>query len=140
MAITLDGTAGITYPDGNTQNDALQATGLAPVYGCRAWVNFDATKDTTGAVSTANTNRLIRASGNVTSVLRNSVGNFTINFTTAMLDGNYSVVVSSIFGTGSSFGFCIESTPAAGSVVIGTRNTSNAAGYDPATVCVSIFR
>lgn len=62
---------------------------VAPVYGCRAWVNFDGTKDTTGAVSTANTNRLIRASGNVASVLRNGTGDYTITFTTAMPDANY---------------------------------------------------
>jgi hypothetical protein len=61
-------------------------------------VNFDGTKDTTGATSTANTNRLIRASGNVTSVLRNGAGDYTITFTTPMSDANYNVngsVVSS---------------------------------------------
>ena len=65
---------------------------VAPVYGCRAWVNFDGTKDTTGAASTANTNRLIRASGNVASVLRNGTGDYTITFTTAMPDANYAAV------------------------------------------------
>ena len=64
-------------------------TGSAPIYGCRAWVNFDGTKDTTGAASTANTNRLIRGSGNVSSVLRNGAGDYTINFATAMPDANY---------------------------------------------------
>ena len=67
------------------------AVGTPPVFGCRAWVNFDGTKDTTGANSTANTNRLIRASGNVASVLRNSTGNYTVTFTTAMPDANYTV-------------------------------------------------
>jgi hypothetical protein len=68
---------------------ALNASGDAPIYACRAWVNFDGTKDTTGATSTANTNRLIRASGNVTSVLRNGAGDYTVNFTTAMPDADY---------------------------------------------------
>jgi hypothetical protein len=54
-------------------------------------VNFDGTRDTSGATSTANTNRLIRASGNVTSVLRNGTGDYTITFTTAMSDANYAV-------------------------------------------------
>jgi hypothetical protein len=67
-------------------------SGSAPIFGCRAWVNFDGTKDTTGTVSTANTNRLIRASGNVASVLRNATGNYTVTFTTAMPDANYAVV------------------------------------------------
>ena len=66
-------------------------SGTAPIYGMRAWVNFDGTKDTTGATSTANTNRLIRASGNVTSVLRNGTGDYTITFTTAMPDANYAI-------------------------------------------------
>lgn len=64
-------------------------TGSAPSYACRAWVNFDGTRDSSGAVSTANTNRLIRASGNVTSVLRNGLGDYTITFTTPMSDANY---------------------------------------------------
>jgi hypothetical protein len=67
-------------------------TGTAPIYGCRAWVNFDGTRDTTGAVSTASTARLIRASGNVTSVVRNLTGDYTIYFTTSMPDANYSAV------------------------------------------------
>jgi hypothetical protein len=67
------------------------ASGDAPSFACRAWVNFDGTKDTTGATSTANTNRLIRASGNVTSVLRNAAGDYTITFTTPMANANYAV-------------------------------------------------
>ena len=33
-------------------------TGSAPIYGCRAWVNFDGMKDSTGAASTANTTKI----------------------------------------------------------------------------------
>jgi hypothetical protein len=51
---------------------------VATAYGCRAWVNFNGT----GTVA-------IRASGNVTSITDNSVGNYTVNFTTAMPDANY---------------------------------------------------
>jgi len=74
----------------DTATKLSSASGSAPSYACRAWVNFDGTKDTTGATSTANTNRLIVASGNVTSVFRNSQGNYTVTFTTPM-PGNYSV-------------------------------------------------
>jgi hypothetical protein len=52
----------------------------ATAYGCRAWVNFDGT----GTVA-------IRASGNVTSITDNSTGNYTVNFTTALVDANYGV-------------------------------------------------
>lgn len=54
-------------------------TGTAPIYGARAWVNFNGT----GTVA-------IRASGNVTSITDNGVGDYSINFTTAMPDANYS--------------------------------------------------
>ena len=77
-------------------------TGSAPIYGVRAWVNFDGTKDTTGATSTSNTNRLIRASGNVSSVLRNGAGDYTISLTTAMLDANYALSGICQEGSGSS--------------------------------------
>jgi hypothetical protein len=63
---------------------ALNATGSAPIYACRAWVNFDGT----GTVA-------IRASGNVSSITDNGVGNYTVNFTTAMPDANYCAVGSS---------------------------------------------
>ena len=52
----------------------------ATAYGCRAWVNFVGT----GTVS-------INASGNVSSITDNAVGNYTVNFTTAMPDDDYSV-------------------------------------------------
>ena len=70
-------------------------TGSAPIYGCRAWVNFDGTRNEadTGA-STNGANVKIRASGNVTSVLKNATGDYTVTFTTAMADANYCVTGS----------------------------------------------
>lgn len=56
----------------------FNASGSAPVYACRAWVNFNGT----GTVA-------IRASGNVSSITDNGTGNYTVNFTTAMPDVNY---------------------------------------------------
>ena len=55
-------------------------SGTAPLYMCRAWVNFN------GAGTVA-----IRASGNVSSITDNGTGDYTVNFTTAMSDANYSV-------------------------------------------------
>ena len=52
----------------------------ATAYGCRAWVHWDGT----GTVA-------IRGSGNVSSVGDNNTGDYQVNFTTAMPDGNYSV-------------------------------------------------
>ena len=54
---------------------------VATAYGCRAWVNFNGT----GTVA-------IRASGNVSSITDNGTGDYTVNFTTALVDANYSAV------------------------------------------------
>lgn len=53
----------------------------ATAYGCRAWVNFNGT----GTVA-------IRGSANVSSITDNGVGDYTVNFTTSMVDENYSTV------------------------------------------------
>jgi hypothetical protein len=70
---------------------ALNASGSAPIYAARAWVNFNGT----GTVA-------IRASGNVTSITDNGTGDYTINFTTAMSDANYSCLFSAGNDSGSS--------------------------------------
>jgi len=57
----------------------VTAPGSAPLYACRAWVSFDGTTATP----------TINASGNVSSVVKNSTGNYTINFTTAMPSADY---------------------------------------------------
>lgn len=62
---------------------ALNASGSAPIYAARAFVNFNGT----GTVA-------IRSSGNVSSVTDNATGDYTVNFTTAMADANYAAVVS----------------------------------------------
>jgi hypothetical protein len=58
-------------------------TGSAPIYGARAWASFDGFTGTTAT---------IKASGNIATVVRNSVGRYTVTFTTAMTDANYAVV------------------------------------------------
>jgi hypothetical protein len=58
-------------------------SGSAPIYGARAWVNFDGT----GTPA-------IRASGNVSSITDNGTGDYTVNFTTAMPDVNYGYAIS----------------------------------------------
>jgi hypothetical protein len=56
------------------------ASGSAPSYSARAWANFDGTGTPT-----------IRASGNVISIADLGVGDYQINFLTAMSDLNYAV-------------------------------------------------
>jgi hypothetical protein len=57
------------------------ATGSAPSYSARAWVNFNGT----GTVA-------IRDSGNVSSITDNGTGDYTVNFTAAMADADYAAV------------------------------------------------
>ena len=64
--------------------EAFNAPGSAPVFACRAWVNFNGT-DTVA----------IRASGNVSSITDTWTGEYTVNFKTAMPDANYSTVATS---------------------------------------------
>ena len=60
--------------------NALNATGTAPIYACRAWVNFNGM----GTVA-------IIASGNVSSVTDNGAGDYTINQSIAQSSANYAV-------------------------------------------------
>ena len=61
----------------------FNVTGAAPVYACRAWVNFNGT----GTVA-------IRASGNVSSITDHGTGQYTVNFTTALPDADYSANIT----------------------------------------------
>ena len=96
---------------------------------CRAWVNFNGT----GTVA-------IRASFNVSSITHNATGDYTVNFTNAMQDANYSL--SGV----------VENTTAQGGTLLlksGGTATSNAiqilvngtAGLFDTTRCnLSVFR
>lgn len=69
-------------------------TAVAATYPTRAWVSFDGTKNAAGSADLTNTNRYIRGSGNVSSVLRNATGDYTISFTSSLSDENYAVQVT----------------------------------------------
>ena len=63
-------------------------TGSAPIYGCRAWVNFDGTEgDTIGGEFRCT----IRSSGNVSKVVRSATGTFVVHFATAMPNNDYAI-------------------------------------------------
>jgi len=103
------------------------ASGSAPSYSARAWVNFKGT----GTV-------VIRDSGNVSSITDNSTGNYRVNFTTAMSDANYAVA-DSISGSPLSDAMGGAYTYSAGSFLINTRNGINAQA-DRITISVVVFR
>jgi hypothetical protein len=152
MPISIAGSGTITgisvggIPDGVVDTDVLAAN--AVTFGkigtteqgqlCKAWVNFNGT----GAVA-------IRASYNVSSITDNGTGDYTVNFTTALADANYSAVATSSYtDAGATYGMRMSigdgNSATYGGVASGSCRmvNRNEAGVfrDPAAVHVAIFR
>jgi hypothetical protein len=98
-------------------------TGTAPIYGARAWVNFNGT----GTVA-------IRASGNVTSITDLGVGDYQVNLTTAMSDANYAI------GATSNTTVVVFPTPTASLFRLVTTTTTTGAALDSAFVYAQTIR
>ena len=160
MATSISGTTGVTFPAGGLGNPAgavvgttdtqtltnktlttpnidsaqfATVSGTAPIYPCRAWVNFNGV----GTVA-------IRASGNVSSITDNGTGDYTVNFTTAISDANYSTVGSCIFN-GGSVGSIVTPATTAGTPTTSTmrfsvRSSVSAAVQDYEGINIAIFR
>ena len=107
---------------------AVNAAGSAPIYACRAWVNFNGT----GTVA-------IRASGNVSSITDNGVGTYTVNFMTAMPDANYCPVSNSSTNSGVADYIGGISQLTTTSCYMNVRSGTNA-NVDKDVCTVSIFR
>jgi hypothetical protein len=151
MPATINGTSGFggnltgnvtgnadTSTASTTATKLSTTAGDAPTYACRAWVNFDGTKDTTGANSTANTNRLIRAGGNVSSVLRTGAGQYTVTFAIAMPDANYAATADAPNSNGR---FASITSTATGSCQVQTDfQVATAPKLDATLFSVAIFR
>jgi hypothetical protein len=121
---------------------ALNADNAPPIFACRAWVNFDGTRNEgdTGA-STNGANVKIRAGGNVSSVLKNTAGDYTITFTTAMPDANY-VWTSGWMGTsGETRTLAVNDTiaPTASSIRVAYQQ-GGLVTADKSNLCIAIFR
>ena len=117
--------------------NTLQTAAGVEVYTAKAWVNFDGT----GTVA-------IRASGNVSSITDNGTGDYTVNFTTAMSDANYSVVTTGQrFTSGGHQGsdnifmtIYNGSSLATGSVRVNSNFGNQNSGADFTVVCIAVFR
>jgi len=125
----------LTLPDSSgtiaTSESTLvqfNASGSAPVYACRAWVNFDGT----GTPA-------IRGSGNVSSITDNGVGDYRVNFTTAMSDTNYSTLVTSDSSGNYYVGAMNGSGYTAAYAGVRTLNASGSLADSP-VVNVAVFR
>jgi hypothetical protein len=98
----------------------------------RAWVNFNGT----GTVA-------IRASLNVSSITDNGTGDYTVNFTTALADANYSVAGMTAIESGEAdvrvIGVNQNTTQSATQLRV-TCFTSFSVRTDRSYVYVSVFR
>jgi len=101
----------------------------------KAWVNFNGT----GTVA-------IRAAFNVSSITDNNVGDYTINFTTAMPDANYVLAGDAAWNQSNIFAgvltTTIDSTRTASAIRVRSENISGN-GQNPSDspfVCIAIFR
>lgn len=137
-------TSGVVTFQSNGTNTASITTGgnlqfnsgygsVATAYGCRAWVNFNGT----GTIA-------IRASGNVTSLTDNGTGDYTVNFTNAQPDVNFSVVASTGLttlagATGNGRGINVGSA-ATTSIRTSTFVTSTTTQTDFDYITLAIFR
>ena len=111
---------------------------VATAYGCRAWVNFNGT----GTVA-------IRGSGNVSSITDNGTGDYTVNFTTALADANYSMNVSSAFNGSltnttqnlvASIRDQVTSSCRVFTASCWNTSAANAVAHDTSNISVAIFR
>ena len=108
---------------GNSSTTEQIKNGIA-----KAWVNFNGT----GTVA-------IRAQYNVSSITDNGVGNYTVNFATAMVDANYSANASAentVFSDHAIIG------PGASSTALNVLSvrTDTGAFIDSTGLYVSVFR
>ena len=133
MSITKINNLGIT--DGTIVNAdisasaAIASTKLSGVNDAKAWVNFNGT----GTVA-------IRASFNVTSITDNATGAYTVNFTNALADANFSAVQTTGAGTGTGkLALGYTATPSTTTYKILTTNFAGA-DEDQIYVSVVIFR
>ena len=160
-SLTIDGTEVIKKENGvvslkNTNADtslsfpanhagiktALNASGDAPIYACRAWVNFDGTTNEAGFCT-------IRDSGNVSSITDNGTDNglagiYTVTFATEMQDANYSAIgmTLDLYYGGVTFLHGDVAFYTTSSLRIIARNNSGTepALGDPGIVCLAVFR
>jgi hypothetical protein len=129
-----EGTAQLVAITPATLRNAMNATSPPPMFAARAWVNFNGT----GTVA-------IRSSGNVSSITDNGVGDYIVNFTTAMPDTNYCTVGSCRRGlpsgdTNADFSFPLSGTYSTSAVQVRTQSYNDRSNIDADIVNITIFR
>ena len=98
----------------------------------KAWVNFNGT----GTPA-------IRRAFNVSSITDNGAGDYTVNFTSAMPDANYSAVATVSFASGDGSYGVVQmpwaTFPTTSAIRMGCPNYNSGTAYDHNYVSVAIF-
>ena len=91
----------------------------------------------------------IASSYNVSSITRNSVGDYTVNFTNAFSDANYNAIANCAYAAGVATAFAAPFysvaanayvAPTASTLRVSVSAPTTATGYDSNYIGVSIFR
>ena len=146
MPTTISGANGVSQCDTDSvsTNDIQAAavtaaklsggqSGSAPVYGCRAWCQFDGTLAGTNAPT---------AGGNVTNVTRNATGDYTINFTTALPSSSYAIVTGAYNTSGTNVNYVVKKlsgTQSTTALQIMSIAGDRTGGVDSNYISVAIF-
>lgn len=129
VAIATNGTERVRV---NSSGDFQFNSGygsVATAYACRAWVNFNGT----GTVA-------IRASGNVSSITDNGVGDYTVNITTAFPDANFAVVVGTLNTSSNTNTNASINVAAATTTTMRMQRWENGSLTDSSNVNLAFFR
>lgn len=123
--IASNGQISAVVPNGSTLYNGFM---------CRAWVNFNGTLS--GTITP-------RASGNVSSITKNSLGVYTVTFLNPMPDVDYCVAGSCNYDTNGWGAVTVHSANngnvfSTSSIIIRTLGYANL--FDPTFVCLAVFR
>jgi hypothetical protein len=153
MPATINGTSGFggnltgnvtgnadTSTASTTATKLSTTAGDAPTYACRAWVNFNGNA---GSTVDGEFRCTIRASGNVSKVVRSDTGVFLVTFATPMIDDDYvaNCSVKAVDNTSAHFDF-VAVRPDSASVarIVCSQPATPFGGVNAAVVMLSVFR
>jgi hypothetical protein len=147
--LTVTATAHGLIVGSSVNLDFTTGTGLDGIYTVVTVADANTFTVTTVASTTTSGNvtllrNTIRASGNVSSITDNGTGDYTVNFTTAMPDANYSAISTGGTDSSGTRGRLasiddFNTTPTSSLVRLKYISHDGTFG-DPVNVCVAIFR
>ena len=131
VSLATESSGTVTLNSSTDIKGCLNASGSAPIYACRAWINFDGTSASIGTG---------RASANVSGVTDNGTADYTINFATAMPDANYAITGTHNRDITGNYGYAFAAPYNQAPTTTTVRVRPEPAAADAQYVSVAIFR